>query len=805
MQLLAKLHPEIAFTLYLAENITAKDLVSILEPLLANEMVKLHSAGGKSVKQAGKKKTLLDVLSNALPQDRLADLQALTNAASVVFQRRLKEDMLTKVQESLGMPASQRKNLQSRWDSYFPMMYARQGRYSSMYDSITKCEAQFRLGGGRQNFRIRFNVRRTEIDGKSIRLPTNLVWTDHGVLLENHRGIVIIDSRGGAVMFGNGGMEPFMDCWNKDALNTTDIIGRACSSCIWCGRTLTDPTSVNAHAGPTCSTRYRPVMRHAGGPFTGTSVDVPPPSTLTPLTMPSGLVLSIPQRVIDNSPFLQGLLDLDTENSTVDATKLLEVSQEALALLDEILGDTTWVPESLESLEVALPVADKLGLVELTTRLEQWYTTMCTSLDHWPGWVEIVKQAAAKERALAANGEVTPFTVSKRKRGMTAHLDFIAAIRANDTAKMHELWTEYGAVACAPPNKPTNAERELCRTENMAGALMNCTAEVLRKALEYGVNNCNDIKNSWRRTGHFEAYVDHGFLKMPVWRDALLSVFCEGSVEDLSMMWTKMSQCCPAAMTAINVSTYKGSLQSKVSTLFIWLFEREIIPKTETFFHEILSYDRFSSASATWFVQDCLPLFQIPPSSRHLEEAMKKRIFPALLRVPDYAAMVDADFVASFVRKIEEFPSYSYETIRANVRAVFDIFSGPLEPRHGVKASWAMEIIAAKHTLLPEFVNCIDICIFLELAPDIDVGVVVGVVEDPDRALSDIVYRSTHTYTGKFSDRALEAAEGLARVRKDRAAKLPGNVYHYGRVYYESNSAYKKLMDMIHDVPTVHF
>ena len=427
-RLVALMPPHVALQFYLADSIALEDLVRIVEPMIVDAIVKLHCAHGKSVKQAvGKKKTLVDLLTAAQPQDLVVDLGSIVNAANAMYVSVACADTLREVKHRMergGMLISTIKCKDTRlfWDSFCPKQSARKGSYTSMYASIKMCNEEFMKGGARRAFKIKFTAGSVKIGDNVVDLPNYLTWTGRDVAIESRRGIVFIDASGSAVFYGYvaAQMRPFMDCWNSDALGASEIIGKACSSCIWCGRELTDPTSVKKHAGPVCAPRYSKVLRHVQGPITGTTIHVPQTSPTKQVTLSTGVILNIPERLFASSPFLQGLVDTDAGD--IDAATFLGVSSEALALLDEILADDEWLPDGFEELELALPIADKLGMDALTRRLETMYAKMCPSITHWSEWKDIKKRAEAKKVEMKAHGEVTPMVVKervvKRKKSM---------------------------------------------------------------------------------------------------------------------------------------------------------------------------------------------------------------------------------------------------------------------------------------------------------------------------------------------------------------------------------------------------
>lgn len=442
MRLLGGLHPNIAFQFYCSETISLEDFLRVLEPVMWDEanvfpVVKLHSFHGKSIKQAvrcgkilpnllpgvtaaeikgDKTKMLVHILQNAAPQDLLEDVLSIATAATRKYMDREGSVTLQEIERRMasgGLLYSKLKWNPNFWSSYCPMQTAAKGTYSNVHASIKRCHQEFQRGGAQRAFKIKFTGGAAVINGTSVILPNYLTWSGKDVMIEAQNSIGFIDAEGGAVFYGcTAAYQPLLKCWDSDALSTSEIIGKTCSSCIWCGRELTDPTSVKQHAGPVCSPRYSKVLQHIG-PITGTTLVVPT-STTRPVTLSSGEILNIPERVVEASPFLQGLFD--TESSEIDAAKFLGVTSEALTLLDEILGDESWLPDSIENLELVLPVADKLGL-SVTTRLEKLYTQMCPrNLRHWAGWEDVTTRATTRRGEMKRNGTVTHIEVTSKKR-----------------------------------------------------------------------------------------------------------------------------------------------------------------------------------------------------------------------------------------------------------------------------------------------------------------------------------------------------------------------------------------------------
>lgn len=801
--LVSKLSPKVAFNFYLAEFLTLKELIDIFEPhLRMDAVIKLHCAQGKSIKQAkGKNKTLLDVLGSASPQDLLADLTEICKVVSSSYAINNGYASYMKVRKRSGYDIKSKTTTSRPYGNvlaYHPKIFNRAGTFSSLFESIKRCNEEFALSGAQTKFKIRFTSNNICVNDVEIWLPDIMVWTGKEVALNRGTMWAFVDSYGRATYYGTDtedSLKPFMECWNADALNACEIIGKACSSCILCGRELTDPNSVSTHVGPVCRKRYGTALKFksGSGPITGTTLTIPPSET-KPIVLPSGLVFNLPQRVIDQSPFLQGLFDLD-DPSSIDATKFLGVSSEALTLLDEILGDAQWVPESIQSLEIALPVADKLGLDELTKRLEDMYVEIFHSLKHWTEWKEVKQRIAAKKETMKNSGTVSDFKVSKRKRGVEAHYDLIQAISANDIAKMNEIFGEVGEDCCKDNSTKTDKRNF---SWLMTNALEKCTIETLEVALRLGVKHTGCIYDSWKRPGHLELYVKHHVIRDSSQAINIMnSILKHGTLDDVTRVYAQLKE--PLSIPPPPVYSFmeqnkkldwKKALANSSSAPYLWVLQQGLLPTTEKHLENALE-----RCSQEWFITECLPLFKSPPTVKHLEAAHSD-LMNVMLTMPEYMGLVDSDFL---------FYCNKHKSPKILPR-IIELFPGPLEPRHCTPYLPSLKIIHAKFPLFPECMEKIGMVMYLQVVgADIDMEAMVNSLKCPEEHMSKLIMHLCY----QRDDVIFECAKKMAALMNKEWAtkKLPST--DYKRVYqphtYRNNMYYKEVLCILHTDPTVFF
>lgn len=782
-RLLVNMHPKHTLDLYLADLITLQDALEVFETWFGfDKVIKLHCAGGKSIKQVvTKTKTLNQVLEAALPQDLLADMTEMCRVASETYVSRKGYVLWTDVCKRSNREVS--VHIRDRYKAYYPQTFASSGTFLSLFESVKLCNQEFQASGAETLFKIKFIVNAVTIQGVDVMLPQLMSWTGSEVVVQKGSSCAFVDSRGRATYFGKNALEfkPFMESWNRNAFHACDIIGKACSSCILCGRELTDPNSVKVHMGPICSARYSTALTFTPGPITGVSLVIPPSPT-TPVTLPSGLVLSIPQRVIDASPFLQGLLECQDAES-VDMTALLGVSQEALKLLDTILGDPEWVPESVQCLEMVLPVADTLGLDSASKRLEKFYLQVCSSLDQ-----DIKDLCKTNAEILKNSGPITPFKTNKRQRGVEAHYDFIMAIGNNDIPTMEALYKEHGDICC----KDTSTKTDSRDFEGLLlSALEKCEVETLDAAVRLGVKNVPTTM-IWNRPGHLEVYTKYNLITHTEVATVMKSLLPQGTAEDVARVYALLKDIFkqPIQDKSTKQWSWFDALKNPSSGPLLWILENNVLPKTEKTLFKALGLNKYP-----WFVTEVLPVFGIPAASTHLQEANWVAL-EHLLEIPAYMAHVDSDF-------------FAYQVERGNVELdmlpriarIVELFPGPLEPRHCCTTFEIMEIIAAKFPLFPE---CVDetgsITYFKLTTGDIDVAVMKA-MRNPERHMDDILrhyqYKKT---TDRHSFAVYTGAMKLAALMKPRwnTTKIPGCWYNAS---FLRSKEYKDILYALHDDP----
>ena len=806
--LVSKIHPKYAFDFYLAEFLTLKELIDIVEPQLhVNAVVKLHCAQGKSIKQAkGKNKSLLDVLTSASPQDLLVDLLEICKAVSSSYATNTGYDSYMKVRKRSGYEIKSKDTSfmpNGNYLTYHLKSFNRAGTFSSLFESIKRCDQEFAASGARTRFKIRFTSNHICVDGVEIRLPDMMVWTGKEVALNLWGLWAFVDRYGRATYYGKeteDALKPFMECWNNDALNACEIIGKACSSCILCGRELTDPNSVSTHVGPVCRKRYGTALKFKSyGPITGTTLTIPPSET-RPIVLPSGLTFNVPQRVVDQSAFLQGLFDLD-DPSSIDATKFLGVSPEALTLLDEILGDAQWVPESITSLEMALPVADKLGLDELTKRLEGMYVDIFHSFEHWTEWEEVQRRVTAKKETMKNSGPLTQPKVNKRKRGVEAHCDLIQAIAANDVAKMNEIFGEVGR-DCCKDNSTKSDKRNFPRL--MSDALGKCTTETLEVALRMGVKHTDCIFDSWQRPGHLELYVKYTLVNQYGAIKLMNHILEKGTLEDVTRVYpllqgplstpTPLSKEDELKKRWLGFDTpkldWKKALWNSSSAPYLWVLQQGLLPTTEKHLEKALA-----RCSHDWFITDCLPLFKSPPTVKHLEAA-HSTLLHTMLTMPEYMGLVDSDFLM-----------YCIEHKSHNILPrMVELFPGPLEVRHCPCNLASMKIIHAKFPLFPACVEKIGMVMYLQVVgADVDMEAMVNSLKCPEEHMARLILHFRY----QKDEVVFQSAKKMAAVMNKEWAtkKLPDNGFDrlYSKYTFENYKCYKEVLCTLHTDPTVFF
>jgi hypothetical protein len=176
-------------------------------------------------------------------------------------------------------------------------------------------------------------------------------------------------------------LRDFIASWEADAVETANAIGRLCTSCLMCGRMLSQRSSVQRGVGPECAKEWRFIAGPLFDARADAVVQLAPiqpvgPSVAVPTS--TGGSAQVPRALIEHSPVLRAAADLDDDLATLVFPAHL-VTDQALLDLDRMARDTgghadrardaAWFPHDPRALEAAMLAADFLGLPDATVDL----------------------------------------------------------------------------------------------------------------------------------------------------------------------------------------------------------------------------------------------------------------------------------------------------------------------------------------------------------------------------------------------------------------------------------------------------
>lgn len=721
------------------ETSVAADILSKYEP-----KTKLHSLSGKTLKQGGRGKTLAQVLATAARVDVAADLAAVANDALQRFNDAAITKAVVKMNGKLADDV--RGSISAKWfiewKQMFPLISVRPGTYSRFAESMERCDQQFLesqpSSDYRRHLKLKFDIHGSShvtINDKKIYLPsgTQILASGSGdsfkvwvYCLHTYNfpkapfyripAGVCINADGSAVFAGTEStkLKDFLACWNDDAVNTAEIIGKACSRCFWCGRELTNSESVKRHAGPVCQPRYNGVLRMLASsrPKVVTVVDVQPrPSVVITLPNPAQgqkTDFNVPKLVAEASGFLQAFCNDDI---------CVEDEDEVLRLLQQVHAIT---PQTLEDLDSLLASPGSQGTLSTTRLGKALFAADVLSMGDLPGilldeyvnrhmfhWKNRLSTTCLEKmevsRVQLAQVAPTPFVVPKRTRDYESYHDLLNAIRSEDAEAIRRLARE---VPFVPTWKPTKDQmRELGINDNQCGKLyelaMTTSESTLRLLLELKLEPCN--------LGPVRSAVALSVQLLSLLRRAWPDEWWKNNIE--SFIHT--------ALRAHSNDGIRDTEPSLDAVIFLLDLRRTLNPTEipwDVYVTKIKSQALLEGlinegyVPHTQVIVDKILFGDFPTVVTKLEPARKAHLQTLLApprhvhrRIPSphnlealcafdpcaYKSFLDADILADYVHHRQTMHHHS-------IHHVFAIYTGIVEPRHLIANSESLKVIAEK-------------------------------------------------------------------------------------------------------------
>lgn len=134
-------------------------------------------------------------------------------------------------------------------------------RTNQAYDESMTVQIKTRGGGATQTLAV------PPLDIKLQRKPLGTTFELVVFIREKNKtglaAAAVIGADGSASFTGPGQKlaQPLLEALNGDAVDVMAQLGKACGSCMWCGKTLSDPASQAAGVGAICLKRYGPRIR----------------------------------------------------------------------------------------------------------------------------------------------------------------------------------------------------------------------------------------------------------------------------------------------------------------------------------------------------------------------------------------------------------------------------------------------------------------------------------------------------------------------------------------------------------------
>lgn len=380
LDVLEKSSPAALLTAWKLKLITAEDYGIILEKVAKFSLPKTQKMmcdGERWYKTAVKQHdSLSEVLKRGHWWAQHADITLLHNATC--------NDIIAKkicnvLNEMRHTPRPKWLEKHYKDGGNYPFIRYPIGSFSRFYDSFAACAGEYfqRVNAvffRSDEFRIYFNkkgrVNSVLLNGKMVEIPYGMTLTVCIMRDETYHMTLMIDNfprvsvfpDGRALFFGQSSLRvlDFMQCWDADAFTAAEIIGVACDNCIWCGRELTDSTSVANSAGPVCR-KYNDTLKlvmagtvNRSGPILNATLI---PQARRTIQLPTGEEAELSEALMKASPVLSVFMEEEGFDAADQKALVLQsmsgIKASALADLTRVI-ETGWFPVDQDRLQDAM-------------------------------------------------------------------------------------------------------------------------------------------------------------------------------------------------------------------------------------------------------------------------------------------------------------------------------------------------------------------------------------------------------------------------------------------------------------------